>query len=92
MTNTLEKAATSAGLTDMDLLKVADASLPPQIAVAQLRQRYPGAFPAFDARTAPKKEVDRRWRGLLNEQSAERAHAINERAIARMAEKYGDKK
>ncbi|POF61259.1 hypothetical protein [Novacetimonas maltaceti] len=92
MPNTLEQAATNAGLTDMDLLKVADASLPPKVAVAQLRQRYPGAFPDFDARTAPKKEVDRRWRELQREQAAERAHAINERAIARMAEKYGDKK
>lgn len=92
MTNTLEQAANSAGLTDMDLLKVADASLPPQIAVAQLRQRYPDAFPAFNARTAPKKEVDHHLRELLRGQAAERAHAINERAIARMAEKYGDKK
>ncbi|QOF94226.1 hypothetical protein IFJ82_09705 [Novacetimonas hansenii] len=92
MTNTLEQAANSAGLTDMDLLKVADTSLPPQAAVAQLRTRYPGAFPAFDARTASKKEVDRRWSELKQEQAAERARAINERAIARMAQKYGDKK
>jgi hypothetical protein len=41
----LTTAATQAGLKDPDLLLVARPDLPPAEAIADLKQRYPGAFP-----------------------------------------------
>ncbi|MGG6429437.1 hypothetical protein ACQ5TV_05580 [Acetobacter ghanensis] len=92
MNKTLEQAARAAGLSDMTLLKVVDANQPPEAAVAQLRQRYPRAFPMFNALSATKEEVKTHWRGLQLQQAANRMHTYNQRSIARISEKYGDKK
>ena len=45
MTETLIETAKQAGLTDLDLLKLARPNVPPAVAVVDLQQRFPGAFP-----------------------------------------------
>ena len=40
----LNAAATAAGLSDPDLLRIAKAELPPKDAVRDLMRRFPGAF------------------------------------------------
>lgn len=42
--STLEETARSAGLQDMDLLKLVKADVPPALAVTDLRHRFPRAF------------------------------------------------
>lgn len=92
MNKTLEQAARAAGLSDMALLKVVDASQPPEAAVAQLRQRYPGAFPMFNALSATKGEVKKHWKELQRQQAANHMLSQVQRSIARISEQYGDKK
>ena len=41
---TLEETAQAAGLQDMDLLRLVGADVPPALAVADLRHRFPDAF------------------------------------------------
>jgi len=55
----LTTAATQAGLKDPDLLLVARPDLPPAEAIADLKQRYPSAFPKH-ARDLSDAEFERR--------------------------------
>lgn len=43
---TLDEAATAAGLKDPDLVKLAKPGLHADAAIADLKKRYPAAFPA----------------------------------------------
>lgn len=66
----LATVAARAGLIDSDLLKIARTDLPPKAAVADLRKRYPGAFPV-DARDLSETDFqralsDRGWRKPKN--------------------------
>ena len=73
----LEAAARSAGLMDLDLLKLADPTLAPQSAVAALRAKYPAAFPK-DARKMSNLE----FRDALKALDGESVEAATERRRA----------
>ena len=50
----LAEAAVQAKMSDLDLLKLADTSLPPADAVAKLQQKYPQAFAPSVRAMSPK--------------------------------------
>ncbi|AQS85351.1 MAG: hypothetical protein ABF876_01140 [Acetobacter aceti] len=63
--STLEQLATQAGLKDTALLQCVRSDLPPVGQIADLKQRYPAAFPApFDALTATKAEYEARLKEM----------------------------
>ncbi len=61
----LREGARQMGLIDLDLVFLAQESVPVSVALKELQLKYPAAFkPPFDARTAPRTEVDARWREM----------------------------
>lgn len=75
MSQDIESAARKAGLTDMDLLRVARPGLSPEQAVDDLRGRYPSAFkatvrdlPEADYRQAKQSLIQETWRSFQQKQ------------------------
>ena len=61
----LQAAGRAAGLIDLDLVVLARADLPADVAIKEVQLRFPAAFrPPFDARTASRSEVDAKWREM----------------------------
>ena len=92
----LVEALSAAGAVDTDLWKLARTDLPTPVAVADLQHRYPSAFrpvaPPFDARTAPKAEVDRRWREMQAKAFQRTCDDMNAHAMDKIARQFGVKK
>ena len=64
-TAALRDGARRMGLVDLDLVLLAQDSIPVDVALKELALKYPAAFKApFDARTAPQAEVDSRIRQM----------------------------
>ena len=95
MSQELIAALSAAGAVDTDVWKLGRTDIPPAAAVADLQHRYPGAFrpvePPFDARTAPKAEVDRRWRELQAKAFQNTCDTMNAHAMDKMARQFGTK-
>ena len=85
----LVEALAAAGAIDVDIWKLARPDLPVPDAVRDVQRRYPAAFtPPFDARTAPRAEVDRRWRQHMEDMAREAYKRRNEAALAEMDRQY----
>lgn len=89
-------ALSAAGAIDTDLWKLARTDLPATVAVADLQHRYPGAFepvePPFNARTATKAEVDRRWREMQAQEYQRSVDAVHAHNMRDMERRFGVKK
>ena len=85
MSAELEAAAKSAGLVDMDLVKIAKPGLAPTDAVQDLRKRYPLAFPQIDARKMTQTEFDAGLRRLIGEDAETRARRVREHLVREQA-------
>ena len=96
MSAELIKALTAAGAVDTDLWKLARTDLTSAVAVADLQERYPGAFravePPFDIRAAPKAEVERRWRELQAKDYQRLNDARQQHTMDKLAQQFGTKK
>lgn len=91
MTETLSDAGRAAGLTDPDLLKLARTDIVPAEAIKVLRERFPKAFPQFNARTASKAEVAAEW-AKLKQEDIRRAYAARDAAdLARITKRFEKK-
>ena len=86
----LREGARQMGLIDLDLVVLAQDSVPVSVALRDLQLKYPAAFKApFDARTAPQADVDARWRELQEannpaaRRNAEIAEAVTQNGSVR---------
>ncbi|WP_428377743.1 hypothetical protein [Lichenicoccus sp.] len=90
MSKELIEALQKAGAVDSDVHLLARTDVSVQAAVIDLQGRYPAAFkPPFDARTAPKEEVEAWFRRHTEDMERETQRRRNEAALADMERLYG---
>ncbi len=89
MPNTLSEAATTAGLTDPDLLKLARTDVSPREAVAELQSKFPGAFRLRHAtRDMTRAEFRAGLREITSAEAGRQNKALDDTALARFGRKF----